>query len=114
MKKLSELKDKDILVTEGGTVLSKEDLLEDLEFYKGGKVYTTTMYKAHIDAMYMLDSAFECEYQEMYEDWYESVMEDITEDDIKDIQTILDKILERNKERNICYREDEEVEIDMK
>lgn len=113
-KKLSELKDEDMLIIDG-TVRSKEDFLNELEFYKYevDKVYTATQYKAHIDAWDMLEGALENEYQNMYEDWFDNILSDVTEEDIKDIQSILDRILSRNESTNICYTEDEIVEVDI-
>lgn len=116
-KKLSELKDEDMLIVNGYDVVSKEDFLNDLEFYKNKaeRVYTTTQYKAHIDAKYMLEDAFEREYDNnnMYEEWFDNIVSDVTEEDIKELQKIVDRILARNESTNICYIEDEKVEIDL-
>ena len=115
-KKLSELKDEDILIINGYDVVSKEDFLNDFEFYKkeADRVYTTTQYKAHIDAKDMLEDAFEREYDNnMYEGWFDNIVSDVTDEDIKDIQSILDRILSRSESTNICYREDEKVEINL-
>ncbi|MDK0667363.1 hypothetical protein REO35_04400 [Clostridium perfringens] len=62
-KKLSELKDEDMLIVDG-YVMSKEDFLNDFKFYKNkvDKVYTTTQYKANVNAEYMLEDALEREY----------------------------------------------------
>lgn len=109
-KKLSELKDTDILLV-GEDITEKEELLNDWEYYKGKEIYTTKQYKANISAEDMLDNALECEYQNMYESWYEEVWKDVTETDIKDLQSILDRILSRSK--NIAYIEDKKVEIDI-
>lgn len=111
--KLSELKNNEILLIEDdyNSIMSKEDYLEDLENYKEYEVYTTTEYKANIDAKDMLDSALECEFQKMYEDWYQDIWDDVTEEDIKELQIILDKILSRSK--NIVYMAREKVEIDI-
>ncbi|PVE16825.1 GTP-binding protein [Clostridium perfringens] len=114
-KKLSELKNEDMLIIDG-TVMSKEDLLNDFEFYienHGNEIYTTTKYKANIDAWDMLESALENEYQNMHEEWFDNIVSDVTDEDIKDIQSILDRILSRSESTNICYTEDEKVEIDL-
>lgn len=115
-KKLSELKDEDMLIVDG-YVMSKEDFLNDFEFYKNkaDRVYTTTQYKAHIDANDMLEDAFEKEYDNnMYEGWFDNIVSDVTEEDIKELQDIVDRILARNESTNICYiEEDEKVEIDL-
>lgn len=115
-KKLSELKDEDMLIVNGYDVVSKEDFLNDLEFYKNKaeRVYTTTQYKANVNAEYMLEDAFEREYNNMYEGWFDNIVSDITEDDIKELQEIVDRILTRNESTNICYIEDEKVIVDIK
>lgn len=116
MKKLSELKDEDILIVNGYDVVSKEDFLNNFDFYKNkaDRVYTTTQYKASINAEYMLEDAFEREYENnMYEGWFDNIVSDVTEDDIKELQKIVDRILSRSESTNICYREDEKVEIDI-
>ncbi len=115
IKKLSELKDEDMLIIDG-TVMPKEDFIRDFKYYKSiaDKVYTTTQYKAHIDAKDMLDDALEREYENnMYEGWLENIEQDVTEDDIKELQNIVDRILSRSESTNICYIEDEKVEIDL-
>lgn len=112
MKKLSELKDKDMLMV-GYDVVSKEDLLEDLEYYKDKEVFMTTKYYAGINAFDMLENEFEHESDEMYEGWFDNIIDDITEEDIEEIQFILDRILSRNKQRNFCYIEGEKIEIDI-
>nr|WP_172694030.1 GTP-binding protein [Clostridium perfringens] len=113
-KKLSELKDEDMLIVDG-TVMPKEDFIRDFKYYKSiaDKVYTTTQYKARIDANGMLDDALEREYNNMYEGWLENIEQDVTEDDIKELQNIVDKILSRSESTNICYIKNEKVEIDI-
>lgn len=115
MKKLSELKDEDMIIVNGYDVVSKEDFLNDFEFYKNkaNRVYTTTQYKANVNAEYMLEDALEREYNNMYEDWFDHILNDVTEEDVKDLQKVVDRILARSKPTNICYLEDEKVEIDL-
>lgn len=111
--KLSELKNNEILLIEDdyNSIMSKEDYLEDLENYKEYEVYTTTEYKASIDAKDMLESAIECEAFNMYEDWEYDVWDDITEEDINELQNVIDRIL--GESRNIAYIADNKVEIDI-
>ncbi|MDC4245662.1 GTP-binding protein [Clostridium perfringens] len=116
IRKLSELKDDDMLLVDG-CVVPKEDLVRDFKYYKSriDRVYTTTQYKAHIDARDMLEDALEKEYENnMYEDWFDNILSDVTEDDIRELQKIIDRILTRNKSTNICYIEDEKVIVDIK
>ncbi len=114
-KKLSELKDGDMLIVDGYDVVSKEDFLNDFEFYKNkaDRVYTTTQYHAVIDVEEMLMDAFESESNNMYEDWLERIEDYVTEEDIEDLQKVVDRILSRNESINISYIEDEKVEIDL-
>ena len=111
--KLSELKDNEMLLIDDdyNSIMSKEDYLGDLESYKGYEVYTTTEYRASIDAKYMLESEIECEASNMYEDWEYDVWDDITEEDINELQRIVDRILSGS--RNISYIADKRVEIDI-
>lgn len=114
MVKLSELKDHEMLIVDMGScgnVMSKEDYLNEIEEYRGCKVYTSNKYKASIDALDMIESAIEREYQNMYEDWDIEIRQDTTKEDIEDIQIVLDRILSRSD--NISYTEKEQVEIDM-
>lgn len=114
MIKLSKLKDNEMLIVDMGSyghVIAKEDYLNEIEEHRGCKVYTSNKYKASIDAYDMLESAIECEHQNMYEDWDIEIRQDIMKEDIEDIQKILDRILSRSD--NISYTEKEQVEIDM-
>lgn len=114
MIKLSKLKDNEMLIVDMGSyghVIAKEDYLNEIEEHRGCKVYTSNKYKASIDAYDMLESAIECEHQNMYEDWDIEIRQDIMKEDIEDMQKILDRILSRSD--NISYTEKEQVEIDM-
>lgn len=109
--KLSELKKDDMLLVGECDVLSKEDFLKEIQEHEGKEIYTTTEYKANIDARSMLDSAIECEADNMYEEWDCDILNDITETDISELQKILDKILSRSN--NTTYMADKKVEIDI-
>lgn len=114
MVKLSELKDHEMLIVDMGSygnVISKEDYLNEIEEYRGYKVYTSHKYKASIDALDMIESAIECEGDNMYEDWDIEIKQDISKGDIEDMQKILNRILSRSD--NISYTEKEQVKIDM-
>lgn len=109
--KLSELNDDVMLLVGEDNVMSKDDFVKEIQEHIGEKVYTTIEYKANIDAEDMLDSAIECESQNMYEDWDYEIWREINEVDIQQLQRILDKILSRSK--NISYIADKKVEIDI-
>ena len=109
--KLSELKKDDMLLFGECDVMSKEDFLKEIQEHEGKEIYTTTVYKANINARSMLDSAIECEADNMYEDWDYDIWNDITETDIAELQNILDKILSRSN--NVSYMADKKVEIDI-
>jgi hypothetical protein len=109
--KLSELKNENMLLVGEDIVISKEDYINEIQEHIGKQVYTTTEYRASIDAKSMLEDAIESESQEMYEDWEYDVWDDITEEDIKELQNILDRILSRSS--NVFYTADKKVEIDI-
>lgn len=114
MIKLSELKDDVKVIHENSaTVYTVKDVKDDLQYWKdeGVKFYTTSEYQASIDAKSMLESAIECEYDNMYEDWDQNIWNDITDEDIEKLQFILDDILNRDKENNIAYHEDKQIDI---
>lgn len=115
MIKLSELKDDVIIIDENSSIYTVEDVKNDLRYFKDidKKLHTTKEYHASVDARDMLESAFECEYDNMYEDWYESILDDITDEDIGRIQAVITTILLRSKDQNIAYYPDEEIEIDI-
>ena len=109
--KLSELKNENMLLVGEDIVISKEDYINEIQEHIGKQVYTTTEYRASIDAKSMLEDAIESESQEMYEDWEYDVWDDITEEDIKELQNILGRILSRSS--NVSYISDKKVEIDI-
>ncbi|WP_308780033.1 hypothetical protein [uncultured Clostridium sp.] len=109
--KLSELKNENMLLVGEDIVISKEDYINEIQEHIGKQVYTTTEYRASIDAKSMLEDAIESESQEMYEDWEYDVWDDITEENIKELQNILDRILSRSS--NVFYTADKKVEIDI-
>lgn len=109
--KLSELNNDDMLLVGEDYVISKEDFIKEIREHEGKEIYTTTVYKANINARSMLDSAIECEANNMYEDWDWDIWNDITETDIAELQNILDRIL--SGDRNISYMADKRVEIDI-
>lgn len=109
--KLGELKNENMLLVGEDIVISKEDYINEIQEHIGKQVYTTTEYRASIDAKSMLEDAIESESQEMYEDWEYDVWDDITEEDIKELQNILDRILSRSS--NVFYTADKKVEIDI-
>ena len=120
-KKLSELKNEDMLIVKntggGDIVLTKEDLINDLDYYKGisnnlqENIYTTIQYKANIQAYDMLEVEIENESERMYECWDFDIKRAITDDDLEEIQKVIDRILSRVS--NICYTEDKKVEFDL-
>lgn len=109
--KLSELNNDDMLLVGEDLVISKEDFIKEIKEHTGKEVYTTTEYRASIDASDMLDSAIECEAQEMYESWDCDIWNDITKEDIREIQLILNRIF--NRSDNVSYRADKKVKIDI-
>ena len=112
--KISTLaKDTIVLVDQNSEISTVADILEDLEFYKGKKVYTTTQRQAFFNAKDIIESAIEDEYQNMYEDWDENISGDVTEEDAADLQKIFNRILARSPQQNISYEAKELIEIDI-
>ncbi|MBS6503517.1 MAG: GTP-binding protein [Clostridium sp.] len=107
--KLSELKDDEMLLVGENLVISKEDFVKEIKEHKDKEVYTTTEYRARIDARSMLECAIDCEADNMHEDWGYDVWDDITEEDINELQNVIDRILRGH----ICYITDKKVEIDI-
>ncbi|EGT0000333.1 GTP-binding protein [Clostridium perfringens] len=121
VKKLSELKNEDMLIIKNtgsrDIVLSKGELVENLDHYRkrsdnlGENIYTTIQYKANIQAWDMLEIAIDNESENMYECWDFDIKRVITDDDIEEIQNVIDRIL--SKGSNISYIENEKVEFDL-
>ena len=109
--KLSELKNDDMLLVGENLIISKEDYMKEMREHEGESVYTTTKYKANIDAKCMLETAIDNEACNMYEDWECDVWEDITEKDITELQNILDRIL--SESRSTSYIKSKKVILDI-
>ena len=113
--KLSTLKKNDVVLVDGySTVDTVEDVLNDLDFYRDKKIYTTTAICASFDAKEILEAAIEDQQcNVMYEDWDDSIRGDITKEDIEELQVIFDRILARNPASNLAYEPKELIEIDI-
>lgn len=109
--KLSSLNNDDMLLVGENLVMSKEDYIKEMHEHKGEEVYTTTKYRAVIDARDMLESAIDCEASNMYEDWEYDVWNDVTEEDIDELQIIVDEILSRSA--SVSYITDKKVYVDL-
>lgn len=107
--KLSELKNDEMLLVGENLVIEKEDFIKEIENHRGKEVYTTTEYRASINAKSMLEDAIEREADNMYEDWEEDIWNDINEEDIEELQNVVDKILKGH----VSYIPDKRVEIDI-
>lgn len=115
MVKLSELQDDVKVIDENLSIYDVGEVKNDLQYFKdkNKKLYTTSEYRASIDARDMLESAIESEYDNMYEDWYEIILQDITDEDIGRLQSVIATILRRGGDQNIAYYENKEIEIDI-
>ncbi len=112
--KLSTLSKDDIVSVEDNVTNTVEDILNDLNYYKDKKIYTTIPYYASFNAKQIIDDAIEyVQCNGMYEDWDDNIHDGITEEDIKDIQVIFDRILARSPNQNISYESDKLIEIDF-
>lgn len=114
--KISMLSKDTIVLVDGYTNTNTvEDILGDLDSYKGNEIYTTNPHHASFDAESILDDAIEnVQCNGMYEDWDNNIRADITKEDITDFQKILDRILARNPCQNISYESDKLIEIDTR
>lgn len=120
-KKLSELKNEDMIIIKnigiGDIVLSKDELVENLDHYRKRSdnleenIYTTIQYRANIKAWDMLEIAIDNESENIYECWDFDIKRAITDEDIEEIQTVIDRIL--SKGSNTSYIENEKVEFDL-
>ncbi len=111
--KLSELQlDRKIMNEDTLEILTVEDVLNDLEYYKSKKLYTAEPYYASFDADSILDHIIENEADNMYEDWDNSIKVDITTEDVAELQAVLNKILARSPSSNISYSCSLEIEFD--
>lgn len=113
--KLSELKDKDYIIVNGDNMLTKEDILEDSEYYKDKEMYAAKKEYIGIDVRNMLECEFEHieDSGDSYEGWYDDICEEITDQDIEDIEKVIHRILNRDPKKSYCFREDEKIEFDI-
>ena len=109
--KLSELKNDEMLLVGENLVIEKEDFVKEIESHRGKEVYTTTEYRASINAKSMLEDAIEREADNMYEGWEEDIWNDISVIEIDDLQNVINKILSGCG--NVSYIPDKRVEIDI-
>lgn len=115
MVKLSTLESNEILVVGNDyQLMTKEELIKNIDKFSGVPVYTLGVYHAILNAKEILKNAIKDEESEnMYENWSELIWKDITNGDIEEIQSILDKILKKNPKQNIACYQDKQVEIDI-
>ena len=115
MIKLSELKDKDYVIVNGDNMITKEDILENVEYYKDKEMYTAKKEYIGVDVSNMLECEFEHieSSRESYEGWYDDICEEITDQDIEDIEKVIRRILNRDPKKSYCFKEDEKIEFDI-
>lgn len=111
MIKLSELKDKDYIIVNGDNMITKEDILENIEYYKDKEMYTAKKEYIEVDVRNMLESDFDI--TESYDGWYDDIWEEVTEQDIKDIENVIHRILNRNPKKSYYFSENEKIEFDI-
>lgn len=109
--KLSELKNDEMLLVGENLVIEKSDFIKEIEEHRGKEVYTTTEYRASINAKEMLEDAIEREADNMYEGWEEDIWNDISVIYIDDLQSVINRILAGCG--NVSYIPDKRVEIDI-
>lgn len=115
MVNLSSLSEDTIVLVEGNSQISSvAEILQELDYYRTKKVYTTKTVHASFDAYNIIENAIENEYNNgMYEDWDDLIRGDVYKEDIEDLQKILDRILARSPGQNIAYEQDQLIEFDI-
>lgn len=99
----------------GEELLLKEEVLEDLEEYRGRKFFTANKKEIEFevnDTKDMLETLADHIYcnKELYEDWDDEFMKQVGEDDLEQITEIIKKIIKRTP---TCYEVGEEIDFDM-
>lgn len=117
--KLSELADEvEVSIEESSNVYTvaelKHEILELGEpHHESPNWYTITRKRWKPNAMYMIETYIEREYDEMYEDWDNRALDCVTNEVIDKIQTILDEAFKDDYATTYWTYEDR-LEIDIK
>ena len=114
MIKFSEISDC-AYVFYGDRLVCKEEILDDLEEYRGGEFFIAVKKEVGFDVENAKDMLRElaadlyCN-RELYEDWDDEFMKQITNEDLEQITKVIKGIIKRVP---TCYEAGEEIEFDM-
>lgn len=114
MIKFSEISDC-AYVFYGDRLVCKEDILDELEEYRGGELFTAIEKEVKFgindtkDMLRELADDLYCN-RELYEDWDDEFMKQITNEDLEQITKVIKGIIKRVP---TCYKAGEEIEFDM-
>lgn len=111
--KLSTLASDDQVIV-SGEVMEVQDLINDLDEYRGNRICTVQPHHAAIDAKDVVDDVIEnISCNGMYDGWDDEIKQDVTEEDISKIQAIFDEILARCPSQNTAYSKGKLILVDM-
>ncbi|CUN12288.1 hypothetical protein [Turicibacter sanguinis] len=114
MIKFSEISDC-AYVFYGDRLVCKEEILDELEEYRGGEFFTAITKEVGFgleDAKDMLKELADDLYcnRELYEDWDDEFMKQTTNEDLEQIVKVIKGIIKRVP---TCYEAGEEIEFDI-
>lgn len=114
MIKFSEISDC-AYVFYGDTLVCKEDILDEIEEYRGGEFFIAVEKEVRFetdDTKDMLENLSDYLYcnKELYEDWDLEFMRQITKEDLEQITEVIKRIVKRVP---TCYEPGEVIEFDM-
>lgn len=114
MIKFSEISDC-AYVFYGDTLVCKEDILYEIEEYRGGEFFIAVEKEVRFetdDTKDMLENLSDYLYcnKELYEDWDLEFMRQTTKEDLEQITEVIKRIIKRVP---TCYEPGEEIEFDM-
>ena len=99
----------------GEELLLKEEVLEDLEEYRGRKFFTANKKEIEFevndtkDMLEILADDIYCN-RDLYEDWDDEFMRQIDKEDLEQITGIINRIIKRVP---TCYEAGEVIEFDV-
>ena len=110
---LTQLDERQRIITEKGIVLTKAKYIEEKYKYEGQKIYTTklTYVKVNIKKL-ITNELLRIEKEPYYKDAVKSIINSITEDEYINIQQLVNASIRKNKKHKVIVP-DKEVEIDL-
>ncbi|MBP3916193.1 hypothetical protein [Clostridium sp.] len=110
---LSQMNDKQRLITEKGVVVTKKKYVEEKNEYENQKIYTTKLSYVKVNLKELVIRELKNVGEDIYyKQAVDSILEDVREEDFTEIQHLLNKIIRKNKKYKVIIP-DQEVEIDI-